>query len=218
MRIFTRFVMVVCAAALGLALIASSAFASRAIEIRPNREAVTATARGVIFEGGTIRITCEVTLRGALTKASVAKAAARRLPEGEIAKITEGRALGPRGERRCPSNEPIEDVTVLANAAGREFILRYDSFAGTLPEITAVNLTVLRIGFQIRLLVRCLYGGEAAVRAPTVREAGGRRTVETIEFPTTRFAAVIREFGCPAEGTLRAVNFTLSPRLTLALI
>lgn len=207
MRNIKRFAVVAALAVVALAMMVGSASASRAL--RTTTGALTLTSTRVTFTAIGIGITCEVTLRGEITREQVEKTEAGR---AIIGRVTGGSTANCR--------ETFGGATtaeVLANASGREWQKRYDGFGGTLPSITSTTLTTLRATFRINAanLGRCTYiAREAAARAS---ERGGRQEFDQASFERVRAENAPENPGECVEGTMSG-TFTISPRIRVTLV
>ncbi|HYV15510.1 MAG TPA: hypothetical protein VE972_05785 [Conexibacter sp.] len=183
-------------AAVALALLASVAAGSASLGIEP-AGSFTATSEGrVTFQdrGGAFRVSCNMTLTGILG-IGVNKEAARSLVEGPVAKVKTAtlgsctETLGGAAEGRflLEAEEPYQ--------------LRYDSFLGTLPNITGVLLTTLGVKLELgsrSLGIRCLFEGEIGF---LVRVEAGRMSRFTYLESVTRL--ISGSESCPREGAIR---------------
>ncbi len=216
MRTFMRLRLLGCLSLVLLGALTASASANRSLELRPGG-AITLTAEGTTtFEIGGGNLLCtRLTLRGTLVT-RIAKAGARRLPEGRIGAITEGTSTGCTG----PFGEVVT-LTVLAeprvNGLRHPFELRYDSFQGTLPNINGVLVTALKVEFNLPGFggLRCVYTSEVGARINFPAVAAGN----TGSFLTNNFTlvAALSSESCPSTGELRQ-RFIVTPRQTLALL
>jgi hypothetical protein len=153
MRTLTRLATGAIALGALLALISSTASASRALSIRPG---------GPIFAEGPVTISeplrvaniiCELHLEGVL-RGVVPKIA--RLPEGEMGQLTRLEFIG------CVETfrRVVWTISGLVEPGSPSPVL-YQSFLGTLPSISGVLALALSVGIRIRGgMVDCLFKGD----------------------------------------------------------
>lgn len=161
-----------------------------------------ATFREVRFNGVFGNITCQVTLQGSLHARTLSKT-----PASLIGYITRA-DLGPCAEGRA---------TLLRETL--PWHTRYASFAGTLPSITTIRVTITGLGFRIQEpFAGCL--ARATAEAPangTLNRNTVTRTIDTAEIGGTIPTS------CGVEGSLSSnrAPFTVlnsTARLTVTLI
>lgn len=208
MRLHGKLLLAALTSALVLAVLASTATASRGISVAPSG-ALQGTA-GVTFTSTPAgrSFTSLVTLRGSLHR-TIAKTVGAL-----VGLITDCRStLGEAGlifiriEVRCELTLPWH--------------VRYVSFAGTLPNIVSVTLLALGVGFRIRDLagggtINCLYGGNVgAITVGGTRVTGIRIGEEAVPTTTPENSTCEREEN--NSGILRG-TFTLDRTQTLTLL
>jgi hypothetical protein len=148
MRNKSKLLVTAFAVVLALTMGASAASANRSISLSETRATATSAALTFTEEGGGFNIICEVTLTVTLNR-SIGKT--RGNVVGGVTGVT---------VRNCRGGT----VRVLAPEAARPWPIKYESFAGTLPNITSVRLTLERVGFLVEAffgIARCLFGGNA---------------------------------------------------------
>jgi hypothetical protein len=198
----TKGLLVALAAMLVLALGASSAWASRGVELSVatgELGSVRADSRALTFTdtGGTAEIICEVnrTLR---LERTIAKSVGARV--GQVTRVD---------IRNCRGGS----VRVL----NLPWTVSYVSFAGTLPNITSVRLELRGAAFLISAffgIAECLYRGNA--QGTTVGNPVSEiRADESIVTPL--FDESLSSVSCPREGIFRGVLRT-SPQVRMRLI
>lgn len=196
----------VLAAALLLALSLTSAASRLSYSSREFR-IVWASLSFSAAEGG-VSITCPVTLEGSFlerTATKVRNALAARITAATVGTCQEGGG------------------TILAMSLPWE--VTYQSFTGTLPNITGVRYALIGAGFQIEpgLGIRCLArtSSESPAAGEARRDANGRITSliadSSLAIPTTG------NFECPRSGILAGsgevfVKGSSTTRVTLTLI
>ena len=149
MRTYTRVAALMLASALLLAFAAGTASAERALEIRPAGPIVAEGPVRINEALRIINIECELLLRGMLVPI-IQKASAGILPAGQIGRLTglEFRACIDN-TRRPWIVRFLEPVPVL-----------YNSFLGSLPNITGILMTALNVGIRIMSgETNCLFRG-----------------------------------------------------------
>jgi hypothetical protein len=197
---------VVLAAALLLALSVTSA-ASRLSYSSKEFRIMWASLSFSAAEGG-VSITCPVTLEGSFAARTFAKT--RNSPDARITRATVG---------TCQEGS----ATILAETEPWE--VTYQSFTGTLPNITGVRYSLINAAFQVEpgLGIVCLArtSTEFPAAGDARREAGGRitslSTDSTLAIPTTG------NFECPRFGIFNGsgevyVQGSSTTRVTLTLI
>jgi hypothetical protein len=103
--------------------------------------------------GGTVEVICPVTLEGTFHSKTISKE-----PERLVGYVT--RAI--TNQNVCTENG-LSGVTILQERL--PWHIRYESFAGTLPEITRVIIRLALIAFRVRAVlfnIECLYQSTAA--------------------------------------------------------
>lgn len=165
------------------------------------------TLRFSAAEGG-VSITCPVTLEGAFlerTSAKVRDQLEARITRSTIGTCTEGRA------------------TILAET--QPWDVTYQSFTGTLPNITGVRYSLINAAFQVEpgLGIVCLArtSRESPAAGDARRDAAGRitslTTDSTLQIPTTGNAEC-PEFGIFFGSGEVFVQGSTTTRVTLSLI
>jgi hypothetical protein len=164
----------------------------------------------MVFSGGGITVTCQLTLVTSIEA---------RIPKtigALVARIETGSRVA---EERCRgSNEPAR-AKMLSESF--PWHVRYNGILGTLPAITGVKLILLGTKFLITstifgIAVSCLFEGTAEGTG-RVGARGEMREITSnsaVNIP----AAPRQPFGCPAEGTLTGTLSTAAaetPVLTL---
>lgn len=216
MGITRRLALTASLALVSLMFIAGTATANRSLGVEATNP-ITAAGPST-FEGGGINLICNLTLRASLTRANVAKAAARRLPEALIANVFNGTVGGPV----CTDNlGGRADEARILNNERNPIPLRYDAFLGTLPRITGALVTALRAEFQLviaSLGISCLFRGEVPA---LFFEARGGQTFDQARFDERTAVRLITEPRqnelCPREGFLRA-TLALTPGIRVRLL
>jgi hypothetical protein len=182
-------------ATLAILTIAALTATASAGRLSASSQTIRATWANVGFTGPFGTLECEVTLAGSLHTRTIAK--------------TRGALIGfiNRAELRTPCRRGA--ATMLRETL--PWHVQYDSFAGTLPNITAIATRVIGASFQINEGFICLARTTAATPAIGVfnREAGGRITNVRVggRIPTN----------CGLEITLGGTSTTVDP-LTITLI
>jgi hypothetical protein len=188
----SKLLLAVVGATVLLGALVSSASAGR---LSASTQTIRATWANMTFTGPFGTTECEVTLAGSLHTRTITK--------------TRGALIGfiNRAELRTPCRRGA--ATILRETL--PWHVQYDSFAGTLPRITAISTRVIGASFQINEGFICLARTTAATPAIGVfnREAAGRITNVTVggRIPTN----------CFLEGTLGGTSTTVDP-LTITLI
>src|SRR5215207_2569004 len=135
MRHRYKLLLIAMTAAITLASAVGTASANRGFEVEPTRE-VSAIFRELTFGGGFGNIICPVTVHGSLHR-SIAKVV------GTLAGMASSVSIDITGCRESFGVGNITDVRIL----GLPWHRTYESFTGTLPNITAINTVV--VGVQI---------------------------------------------------------------------
>lgn len=190
-----------------------AASANRAMRIEPSGEITKANEGETIIteaEGLTLRC-ARFILRGRILVTDVPKSSAGRLPEGRIGQL-EGATINEcRGFFGGAAR-----VTLLASPE-RPIAMRYNSFSGTLPNITAILITKLEFRILIEEMgISCLYVGTVGLQI----EFPPVETREGVRFNSERFlrATLTRERGvpCPRSVGAPAGNFHVTtPQILL---
>jgi hypothetical protein len=213
MRITMRLVMTALIALSAFAFFAGSAAASRALSVTPTRGLITLASNGAWTFRGSPEVICQRVVLLISLREQVAKAAAGRLPEGQIGNVQEGTA------RECRESIFGGEVrtVILARKALREtwFPLRYDAFLGTLPAINGILLTALNGAFSFTnpLIGTCLYRGNVG---NLIALNASRQTTEN-RFLAARIPLISGGGACPPSGELVGRG-TISPTLTVSLL
>lgn len=158
MRLYTHARLLAVLAALALAIAADQAAAE---VLSVSSQTFRATWSALTISGGFGSIVCPVTLEGSFHERSITKTAGSL-----IGYVTRAAASG------CSSGS----ATILT--ASLPWHVRYASFSGTLPNITALNLSVAGAAINIRepvFGITCLLSGAVMTFAMN-REAGGNLT------------------------------------------
>jgi hypothetical protein len=203
----TRLALIAVTTMAALAAFTGAAAADRAIRIENG--AFTATGTINIREGGLGgTISCTITLRGRLVT-EIRKVNARRLPEGRIGTIDR---VETANCRFLMSDWVVTHLTPIE--------LRYESFTGTLPNITGILVLALRLGLRLDSAdgrFRCLYRGDV----PFIFQSGGTpgRLIQKRYLPNTLTQIEGMGTGCVA-GAIIELGGTLAlgapqPILTL---
>lgn len=196
MRIAKSLVAIVGASAL-MAVFVGAAYAGR---ISTSSQTGRATFARVDFAGGFGTNECSLTIEGSFHSRTIVKSAGALI--GYVTRAIIGACN--RGSS-----------TILAESL--PWHVRYSSFAGTLPNITRLNLTATGMAFRIReptFGVQCLASGGTATGIFN-REAGGVLTSQEIGGES--------ETDCGIPGTIsgRSSSFTVlgaATRITVTLI
>lgn len=194
-----------------LALAASSALANRSLALSASRELgrVTAGGRFTFTEDAVgYRISCELTFRFTLHR-SIAK-----IVGASVGSVVDVRAS------RCSGGT----VVVLSPRTDRPWPVRYNSFRGTLPNITEVVWDIELVnnqGFLFSVffgLAQCLYGGTGAFIRLTNR--GNPITQQRVDESRTiaLFSEALSPVMCPDPPRLAGTFAALDPPITIMLI
>ncbi len=208
-------------AKLGLTALMAALLLAAAVSIASARSLSTSnqnfrvTWSRLEMQSSVATIGCQVTLEGSFHARSIAKVARTLIGAVTRADVKEESCTG----ARVRANGPFP------------WHLTYESFEGTLPSITAVNLLLQRFLFEFLITVlgnqiRCRYGterdnitGRAALNAEraitNLTPVGGRNIVSFLEgsaFCPTAGSLV----GASEDGRVTALNS--SARLTITLI
>jgi len=163
-----------------LALSSSTALALRSIQTNQTRD--NATGSALVLSSPEIEgfaITCEITLELEEIVARISKTRGARV----------GNIIGARiATERCRGGE-LKPLTV-SRAAPWE--LQYESFNGTLPNVTLLTISIHNFAILMALLgSRCLYGGTFNVSLPVTgpereREARSMSILAAPQVPLIR--------------------------------
>jgi hypothetical protein len=202
MRYISKALLFMVAAAALLGLGATTASASRGVTIPGG--AITATGGSIVFSGSVANITCRVTLTGTLNT-SITKTAG-----ASVGSVTGGSTTG------CSSSL---GGTATATVLEFPWPIRYNSFTGTLPNISSVLMTVGPAGFLI--LVDSIFGRIACLFRGSFGINSSGNPITTLTVQANQTAALVSRLAlatidCPRSGSLTG-SFTLSPtqRMTL---
>lgn len=222
MRTRSKFILATLIATLLLGLAVSSASAGR-FSTSNTRFRFTWSALGIGEPlGANITLTCRVTLEGSFHSATI-----RKVPRALIGAITRGIV----DSSNCRGNQEPTRLTILQESL--PWHVTYESFRGTLPNITEISLLMQRYELQLSATVLfvtgfCLYldGGapEEALTLAIVRNGSGQ-LVEA-SFPSGRRGRFLRGSPvpemCPAQISLngRGETFLLgnTSRILVTLI
>jgi hypothetical protein len=210
MRKSGKLLLVAITAALVLASLAAAANANRSIEVRPLPITATSVGGIVFLEAGGGTVSCPLTLNVTL-HSSISKAVESLM--GSVGGGTVGRCTSSTG----------------ANVVARLLLLwhiRFQSFRGTLPNITGLLFTAVNSAFLFAFeaggarVATCLYVGNVGVEGTgaAANEITRLRILET-ENAATLIRTRLQEEAvatCAREGTLSG-EFTTT-RITLRLI
>lgn len=206
MRSYSRLVAIACAALMSVVLFAGSASANRSLSIAPGG-AISAVSSGRVTLLGSsgINVIADLTLNGSVVR-TVAKTRGTR-----VGSVTEGR--GANGTESLFGSRVT--VTVRASPAA-PFNLTYETFLGTLPNITGVEVRTEEGAFEIRseLIGNCIY---LRGRVPFLLTFPARAEGNAGSFGPNRVTKTAESGSfCPTTGELLG-RFVLSPaqRLTL---
>ena len=202
MRTSVKLLLSALAASLLLAAAVGTASASR---ISVSNQNIRVTWSRLTFEGGAA-IVCAVTIEGSFHTRTIEKVARSLI--GAITKAIVNRASCTGGTGSTFNGVETYNGRVPANTL--PWHVTYESFRGTLPNITAVNILLSRFRFGIEIPGICTgevgnatdnVTGEAAVGA------GGQVTRITPVAGSNR-ATIIRNGGifCPATGELNGAG------------
>ncbi len=191
-------------------LLAASVSTASATRLESSSQSIRASWAQMIFRGFGASVTCRVTLEGTLHSRTIVKT-----NESLIGYIT----------RVIVREETCTGGTARALSETLPWHVRYRSFEGPLPGITAINTNVIGAKFRVGATVFgtnvfCLY--TTTVAQPNIgsfaREGGGALTSVAVS-GTIRSSG---EFGC-SEGTLSGSSESLTvlggtTRITVRLI
>jgi hypothetical protein len=205
--------------AAALLLLATSASARN---VSTSEQNVRATFTSLEFAAGTT-IRCRITLEGSFHARTIAKVVGSLMGAVTRAIVAHPCTNGEAWADNGTESEP------LGTAPNRiPYHLTYESFTGTLPNVTAITGAISRFSFVIQtsifgLTCRGRYGRlEDSVSGTAAREAGGGITSFT---PSGR-ASLVEQLGpsavCPSTGTFSgtgtATALSNGARLTITLI
>jgi hypothetical protein len=187
-----RMLLAVGGATLVLGALTSSASAGR---FSSSVQVIRATWVNAIFSGPFGHTECEITLGGSLHIRVVTKMTGLLI--GHITTVT----------LRSPCRRG--SMTILRETLS--WVTQYDSFSGTLPNITSIRLRIIGFAGQISEGFICLFRSTAAQPALMTlnREAGGRITSATLG---GRIGT-----NCGLEGSLGGTSNSIEP-LTVTLV
>jgi hypothetical protein len=199
MQLTLRFLLGALAAIAVVSIGAGTAGALRSIEFGTTRSETRSMSRALTIEGGGVRAVCEVTLLKELF--TVAKTRGARA----------GTARLVANERTCTGGRlrPLNTI--------EGWTVTYQSFTGTLPNITSVRFEILAFAFLIQAfggLGDCLYRGNAQVTTGPGTNVTELRFDATIALPLSRD---LTGLFCPGEVVLRGTG-TLGTTGTMRLI
>jgi hypothetical protein len=190
-----------------LLLVAATSATARSLSLSSQTKGITWSNLEFTnsFGFGTIR--CAFTLEGSFHARTIAK-----VINSLIGAITAAEAAACTGGEVIPRRETLP------------WHAQYGGFAGTLPNITSITLTLSRLRFGFRgITCEAEYGdGDDILRERITREPGGGLTSATIS-TNDRLDAIRTSGSCPTRIGLRGVSsrFTAlnsASRITLTLI
>jgi len=193
----TRLLALVAAALAAAALGAGSAAAAE-FQFSPGGT-ITGTSLGpVTFSGGGINITCNLTIRGTVTSARVAKVAGTSY--GAVNSVSIGRCSGGT-----------------AAVSGLPWPVVYNSILGSLPNaVSGVSLTLQRASFSATFSgITCHYGGD--ITSLLAVTGSNPYTTTLYAVPGTSVPLTSGGFLCPRTGSMSG-TFALSPTQTVTRI
>jgi hypothetical protein len=151
-----------------------------------------------------ISVICRVTLEGSFHSATISKVSGQLI--GYITQAAVNRPCS-GGTAWALNGTEVLNGAVVPNSL--PWHIQYASFSGTLPNITGINLRLIRASFLIEVLgVKCLYETTEAnpARGTIVREAGGVITALRAE----EGASIPRKAGqsifCPSRGVFKGTS------------
>jgi hypothetical protein len=213
-------------ALLAALLLASAISTASARSLSVTEQSFRATWSSLEFAGGGATIRCRVTLEGSFHTRTIAK-----VERSLIGAISRAIVAHPctNGEGWADNGTETEPLGTAPNKL--PFHVTYQSFTGTLPAITAVNLLLSRVSFVIRTTVLGLtcqgrYGrAEDNIIGIAAREAGGAIT-ELTPSATVNRASLVEQLGpnaiCPTTGAFGGrglvANLATGARITVTLI
>jgi len=189
-----------------------------------SEQSIRATWSSLEFSAG-VTIRCRVTLEGSLHTRTIAKVARSLIGAGTRAIFAHPCTGGEAWADNGTESEPLG--TAPSRGPGH---LTYESFTGTLPNISAVSFSVSRISFVVQatilgLTCRGRYGrAEDNITGIAAREAGGGITSITPREGTR--ASLVEQLGpnavCSSTGTFSgtgsATQLVTGSRITITLI
>jgi hypothetical protein len=182
--------LIIGALTVAIALTAAVASAS-ANRIETSEQQFLVLFRELTFSGGGANVICPVNLEGSFHSKTLSK-----VNEQLVGYITEGVA-----------HLPCQQGSATVQTSSLPWHIHYESFTGTLPNITGINQRSDNGGFIVEVFgAQCLY--EATAASPfkaTIVVSGG--TVTGLRVNET--AAVPKRSGgilCPGSGTLRGTG------------
>ncbi len=193
-----------CFTALTAALLLASAIATTsARNLSISNQQFRVTWQELDFATELVAITCHVTLEGSFHYRTIPKVERRLI--GYITQVAVFRAPCRNGEAWAANGrETHPRLGVLANTL--PWHVTYESFAGTLPNITSINLLLRGARFKIHSFLNtlCLYGdANDNITGRAIREARGAiTTLEPVAGRNT--ARLVSSLGagvCPPAGT-----------------
>lgn len=205
MRRLPKPILVVLIVTLLLATAVSTASATR-ISLSNQNIRATFTSLEFVSEGATT-IRCQVTLEGSFHARTMTKVVRTLL--GAVTKAavkheacTNGREVALNG---------VESYNGTASPNTLPWHLTYESFTGTLPNISSINLLLSRFRFGLETPGLCTgqYGSETDnITATAAREAGGGLTTLTPVEGRNIMTLIRRDAGlvCPATHRLRGTG------------
>lgn len=148
------------------------------------------------LEAGNPEVICPVTLEGSFHSRTIVKSSGSL-----VGYITRALLFG----SLCLQNGGVQAVVFLPNSL--PWHIRYESFAGTLPNITRIHLKLIEVAFQLTILgVPCLYRSTTAgpVRGWVERNVGTAFVPTLVTDTTARIPLTPAEsFICPASGIIQ---------------
>jgi len=201
MRTSVKFALTALAASLLLAAVVGTASASR---LSVSNQNIRATWSSLEFDSGIgVVVRCPVTLEGSFHTRTIAKVARSLI--GAVTKAQVRAASCVEGTGATFNGVEAYNGTTSPNTL--PWHLTYESFSGTLPNITAVRILLTRFRFGITVPGFCTgqYGAETdRISANASVTAGVVGTITPIEGSNN--ASLIRRDGgisCPNPGRLR---------------
>jgi hypothetical protein len=207
-------------------LLASAVATASARSLSVSEQSFRATWASLEFAGGGATIRCRVTLEGSFHTRTIAKV--ERSLIGAISRATVAHPCT-GGEGWADNGTETEPLGTAPNKL--PFHVTYESFAGTLPNISTVNLLLSRVSFVIRATVLGLtcqgrYGNATDnITGAAAREAGGGIT-SLVPVEGRNSTSRVEQLGpntvCPATGAFRGsgsvADLSTGARLTVTLI
>jgi hypothetical protein len=193
-----------------LLLLAVTAGSASARSISSSNQNIRGTWRSLEFASSLVTVRCPLTLEGSFHTRTIAKVE-RSLIGAVMGAILKQESC--TNGRSTPRSETLP------------WHLTYESFAGTLPNISNVNILI--VSFRFLFYSTGCSNGEYGTETDNItgrarREAGGAITaLEPVEGRTTMTLVSVREF-CPASGRMRGGGdvtvLSSANRITLTLI